>query len=61
MRTLRIIMAAIGGFLTFGAVGTDDRYTQMRQMPPNDLWIPFVVGLALMLPVLLHKGGKKTK
>ena len=58
---MRKITAIIGGALVFGAAGTDQMYTEMRQMPPDYLWIVLIVGLVLLLPALFFRNRKVKK
>lgn len=52
---MRSIMAIAGFICLLGAAGTDQMYTEMRQMPPDNLWIVFVIGLVLMLPIFFRR------
>ncbi len=57
---MRNVMSWAGLICVFGAAGTDQMYTEMRQMPPNYLWIVFTIGLVLLLPKIFEK-RKETK
>lgn len=52
---MRKAMAVVGFICLFGAAGTDQRFTEMGQMPPDNLWIVFVIGLVLLLPTIFRK------
>ncbi len=53
-RLFRIVTAAAGFFILFGAIGTDEMYTDMGQMPPDSLEKMFVLGFILLIPTALH-------
>lgn len=57
---MRNVMAVAGLICVFGAAGTDQMYTECGNIPPNDLWIVFAVGFALLLPKIFEK-RKETK
>lgn len=52
---IRTTMAVIGGILMFGAVGTSDYYTiELRQAEPRYVWPIIFIGIAMMIPSLIH-------
>lgn len=56
------IMAAGGGLLAFGAVGTSDYYViELGQEEPEGLWVRMVIGFALMVPFIARAIYKEWK
>ena len=53
-RFIRIAMAAAGFICIFGAAGTDEYYTELRQMPPDSVDTMVAWGLVLLIPQGLH-------
>lgn len=59
---IRGIMAAVGGLMAFGAVGTSDYYViELGQDEPEGLWVKLVIGFALMVPAVAHAIYKEWK
>lgn len=57
-------LSAFAGFLClFGAIGTDEMYTDMGQMPPESVEKAIVWGFVLLIPTALHylKGEARKK
>lgn len=59
MKIFRISTAILGGICLFGVAGTDQMYAELGQMPPDNLWIVFVIGLVLLLPTIFRKRKAK--
>ena len=53
-RMFRILTAIAGMVCLFGAAGTDEMYTNMRQMPPESIENLLVIGLILLIPTAWH-------
>lgn len=54
MRFFRNICTAAGFICFLGAAGTDEFYTEMRQMPPESVGTMVAWGLVLLIPLALH-------
>lgn len=56
------VMAAVGGLMAFGAVGTSDYYViELGQEEPEGLWVRMVIGFALMVPFIARAIYKEWK
>ncbi len=53
-KLFRIITAAAGVLCIFGAAGTDQMYSNMRQMPPDSVGTMITWGFILLIPSILH-------
>ena len=60
-RLFRIVTAAAGLFMLFGAAGTDQMYADVGAMPPESVGAMVAWGFVLMIPSALHflKGERK--
>lgn len=61
MKIFRRITAIMGCVCILGVAGTDQHFSEMRQVPPDDLWIVFIIGLVLLIPTLLYINRKIKK
>ncbi len=61
MKIFRRITAIMGCVCILGVAGTDQHFTEMGQMPPDDLWIVFIIGFVLLIPTLIYMNRKVKK
>ena len=55
LKKLRVIMAVVGGFLTYAGISTSDYYTtELGQPDPAYIWLITVIGITLTLPAFVH-------
>lgn len=53
-RFIRLATAIAGVLCLFGAAGTDQRFSEMGQMPPESVENLLFIGLLLLIPAALH-------
>lgn len=61
MRFFRNICTAAGFICFLCAAGTDDFYTEMRQMPPESVGTMVAWGFVLLIPLALHVVREKLR
>lgn len=58
---MRRLTAIIGALCVFGAAGTDQRMSEAGQVPPENVWIVYAIGVALLVVYLIWRKVGATK
>lgn len=61
-KIVRTLLGVAGAVLIFGAVGTSDYYVmQLGQPEPSNVGTIITIGLAMMMPMIIHAIYKTVK
>lgn len=54
-KIVRTVMAIVGCFIVYGAVGTSDFYViELNQPEPSNVWTNILIGLLMTVPAVIH-------